>query len=326
MSDGEGTKALIEQLRDPIQSHRAVLALAMKGPDAVPALAEFLRSSKPSSLSEPRLMAVECLSILKGPETLKASISVCSQRLNEIADPIVRLAEEAVVSSAALALADYPDDDSARETLLKLLQEKPLVGVAEAFEKLKDPRAISGLVAWLEEDFVAEAAWRAIVACGRAAVPLLIESLKEKHVRYGTETSASRRRRGRVLAILRELAEPADVAGLEDLLEDPVEGVRWNAVHLFVEKGSDPQKQRAFQVGMAFLDSADSFMRSECEELLLAHFDLVRDLIEQEIDRRRREGEAEESFEPRETTLGILCRIFRKGCRATGTARTVPSG
>src|SRR5579884_2382740 len=99
MSSGEGTKTLIEQLRDPTQSHRAV-----------PALAEFLRPSKPSSLSEPRLMAVECLSILKGPEALEALITVCKERLNEIADSIVRLAEEAVVSRAASALADYPGD------------------------------------------------------------------------------------------------------------------------------------------------------------------------------------------------------------------------
>ncbi len=127
MSSGEGTKTLIEQLRDPTQSHRAVLALAMKGPDAVPALAEFLRPSKPSSLSEPRLMAVECLSILKGPEALEALITVCKERLNEIADSIVRLAEEAVVSRAASALADYPGDCSARETLLELLKGRPVV-------------------------------------------------------------------------------------------------------------------------------------------------------------------------------------------------------
>src|SRR5579885_3473282 len=100
MSSGEGTKTLIEQLRDPTQSHRAVLALAMKGPDAVPALAEFLRPSKPSSLSEPRLMAVECLSILKGPEALEALITVCKERLNEIADSIVRLRRK--LSSAGL--------------------------------------------------------------------------------------------------------------------------------------------------------------------------------------------------------------------------------
>lgn len=191
---------------------------------------------------------------------------------------------------------------------------------------MKDPRAIPGLVSWLEDDFVAEAAWRAIVACGPTAVPPLLDSLREKHFHYGTETSASRRRRGRILAILRELAEPRDITGLEDLLDDPVEGVRWDAVHLLVEKGRDTQKQRAFRVGIEFLDSADSFMRSECEELLLRHFDLVRGLIEQEIGCRRRAGEAEESFEPRETTLGILCRIFRKGCKVTGTTRTIPSG
>ena len=49
---------------------------------------------------------------------------------------------------------------------------------------------------------------------------------------------------------------------------------------------------------MEFLDSSDGFMRSECEELLLTHFDLGHDLIEQEIRYRQTRGESEESLEP----------------------------
>ncbi len=316
MSGGEGIKALIEQLRDPTRSHQALLALLMKGEDAVPALAAFLRSSKPSSLPEPRLLAVEGLSILKGSETLEALIAVATERLGEIADPVIRLAEEGVVSRAALALGDFPDEPRARETLLELLQEKPLAGVAEAFMKLKDPRAIPGIVSWLEEDFVAEAAGRAIVACGPVAIPSLLESLREKHVRYGSEAGMSRRRRARILAILCELARPAGIDGLEDLLGDPAEGVRWNAVRLFLEKGSAAQQARAYRIGTKFLDSMEKFLRAECEELLLAHFDLGRELIEEEINRRRMMGKTEKNFEPRETTLAILLRIVRKGSEA----------
>ena len=313
MSGRETIEVLVEQLQDPTQSHGAVLALAMEGQDAVQPLTKFLLSSEPSSLSEPRLLAVECLSIIGGMEALDALLSVSMVRLGEISDPITRLAEEAVVSRAALALADFPDEPRARETLLDLLQEKPLTGVAEAFFKLKDPRALPGLVSWLEEDFVAEAAWRAIAACGSAAIPSLLQSLTEKHVRYGSETKASRRRRARILAILCELAEPSDVTGLEDLLEDPAEGVRWNVLRLLINKGSEAQKQRALRVSIEFLDSSDRFMRSECEELLLAHFDLGQPLIEAEIRYRQTRGGSEESFEPGETTLAILLRIFRKG-------------
>jgi hypothetical protein len=127
---------------------------------------------------------------------------------------------------------------------------------------------------------------------------------------------ASRRHRARILAILCELAEPSDVASLEYLLEDTVEGVRWNIMCLLIDKGSEAQKQRALPVGLEFLDSSDSFMQSECEELLLAHFDLGWTLIEQEIHYRQTRDESEESFEPREPTLAILLRIFRKGTEA----------
>jgi PBS lyase HEAT-like repeat len=181
------------------RSGEALMALLALGRDSVPALVGFLRSTKPSSLPEGRLLAVEGLSILKGPAALAALIVVATQSLANIRDPAVRLGEETVASRAASALADFPDPH-AREALLELLNEKPLIGVAEAFEKLGDPRAIPRLVSWLGEDFVAEAAGRAIVVCGCAAVPALLDSLRAKDEWYGSESGKSQRRRARALA------------------------------------------------------------------------------------------------------------------------------
>jgi len=318
MSARKAISRLIRELDDPRLGNQALLALLTKGDEAVPPLAEFLRSSKPSSLPEPRLLAVEGLSILKGQEALAVLMEVASERLGEIPDPAVRFAEEKVASRAARTLADFPDEPRARETLLFLLDQKPLTGTAEAFEKVQDFRAIPRLVEWLEDDFVADAAWRAIVACGPASVPALLSSLQEKHERYGTETGMSQRRRARILSILCELATQESVAGLEDLLDDPVDGVRWHAVRLLLEKGDAAQQRNALQGAIEFLDSVDNFTRSECEELLLVHFGLARGLIEVEIHRREALGESGENYEPRETTLAILYRIFRKGCEASG--------
>lgn len=308
----EEIKALIDQLGDPSRSNRALVELLWRGKDAAPALAEFLRSSRPSSLSEPRLLAVEGLSILKGHEALDALVDVASQPLIDIPDPVVRLAEEAVASRAAFALVDFPEP-RANEVLLKLLEARPLIGVAEAFEKLKDPRAIPFLVSWLEHDLVAEPAGRAIRACGPIAVPALLESLGEKQIRSGRETGMSQRRRARILAILCDLAAPASIDGLEGFLNDPLEAVRWNAVRLFLDKGDSGQQLRAFRIGIHLLDSTDTFLRAECEEELLAHFDQGHELIEEEINRRRILGEPPENFQPRETTLAILLRIRKKG-------------
>jgi HEAT repeat protein len=316
MSARKAISRLIRELGDPRLGNHALLALLTKGDEAVPALAEFLRSSKPSSLPEPRLLAVEGLSILKGPEALEALMEVASEKLGEIPDPAVRFAEEKVASRAARTLADFPDEPRARETLLSLLDQKPLTGTAEAFEKVQDFRAIPRLVEWLEEDFVADAAWRAIVACGTASVPALLSSLREKYERYGTETGMSQRRRARILSILCELATQESVAGLEDLLDDPVDSVRWHAIRLLLEKGGVAQQRNALQGAIEFLDSSDSFTRSECEDLLLAHFDRGWKLIEKEIHRRESLGESDKNLEPRETTLAILLRILRRGNKA----------
>lgn len=289
------------------------MALLAMGKDSVPSLAEFLRLTKPSSLAEPRLLAVEGLSILKGPVALATLIVVATQNLADIRDPIIRLAEEAVASRAALALADF-SEPYAHEALLELLDEKPLIGVAEAFEKLRDKRAIPYLISWLEEDFVAEAASRAIVACGLASVPALLLSLQKKHPRHGDESRASRRRRARILAILADLASPESIDGLEDLLDDPDEGVRGNAVSLFLKLGRAVQQRKALRAAIQLLQSSDVFLRADAERLLVTNFDLGSDLIEEEIRTRHLKGEPEQLW-PRETTLAILLRIERNGKR-----------
>lgn len=228
MPNQEAIRALIEQLGDPSRSSQALLALLMKGEDGVRALAEFLLSSKPSCLPEARLLAVEGLSILKGPEVLSVLVGVASQRLDQISDPVVRLAEETVASRAALALADF-HSPRAREELLKLLEGKPLIGVAEAFAKSWDLRAIPYLVSWLEDDFVAEAASRALRVCGRMAFSALIESLGKKDIQHDRETGMSQRRRARILEILADILRSEEINLIEAMLDDPFETVRLNA-------------------------------------------------------------------------------------------------
>jgi HEAT repeat protein len=306
-------RTIAAQLDDPSRSSQALMMLLAVGRDSVPALVEFLRSTRPSSMPEGRLMAVEGLSILKGPAALAALILVATQDLAHIDDPVVRFAEETVASRAALALADF-SEPHAYDALLELLHEKPLVGVAEAFEKLKEARAIPYLISWLEEDFVAEAAGRAILAFGPAAIPALLDSLQQTRSRHGDEIGASRRRRARILAILSELAAPESIDGLEDLLDNPDEGIRSKAVELFLNKGWPVRRREAFRAAFNLLQSSDGFVRAEVERLLTANSDLGIDLVDEEIAKRRRKGEAED-FWPRETALAILLRIQRKSKR-----------
>ena len=312
MATQEASRALIEQLGDPSRCNQALLGLLVKGEDGVRALAKFLLSSKPSSLPEARLLAVEGLSILKGPEALSALVSVASERLDEISDPVVRLAEETVASRAARALADF-HQPRAREALLQLLKGKPLLGVVEAFEKSWDLRAIPYLVSWLEEDFVAEAASRALRASGRFAFTDLIGSLREKHTRLGRETGTSQRRRARILEILVDIIREGETDLIQDLLDDCVEAVRLNTARAILTRGNRVQQERAFEVALGLLDSMDRGVRASSEEILLEHFDVGCHLVEQEIQRREAAGESEQQFFPRESTLVVLLRIRKKG-------------
>jgi HEAT repeat protein len=307
-------ESLIEQLRDPARSNAALLALLGEGRHSVRPLADFLRNSRPSTVAESRLLAVEGLSILRGTEAMEALIEVASQRLEEIADPVVRLAEESVASRAALALADF-DDPRAREALLALLHRKPLAGVAEALEKLRDGRAIPRLVEWLEEDFVAEPASRAILAYGRGAIPSLLACLRKKKIRSDSETGMSQRRRSRILELLSDLARTEEISSLEYLLDEAVEVVRLRAIQLFLRCGTLPQKRAAYRSGLALVDSRDHAIRSTCEELLISYRCLGSDLLQREIELRRARGESEEPMYPRESTLAMLVRIARRSAK-----------
>jgi hypothetical protein len=320
MQKSEMSEGLVEQLADPSRANQALLAILMKGEEGVQVLASFLRSSKPSSLPEARLLAVEGLSILKGPEALSALASVASEPLDEIADPVVRLAEETVASRAARALAEFPSP-RARETLLQLVKGKPLIGVADAFAKSWDLLAIPYLVSWLEDDFVAEAAARALRRAGRFAFSALMESLHQKHVQFGKETGMSQRRRGRILEILADLLRGDEISQIEDLLEDPVESVRLNAVRPILREGSTVQQHRAFQVALGLLDSSERTVRTLAEEILLEHFAKGRQFVEQEIQRREVAGESAEQFFPQESTLLILHRIRKKGGQLTDSLK-----
>ncbi|MGH9395920.1 MAG: hypothetical protein ACRD18_03585 [Terriglobia bacterium] len=123
----------------------------------------------------------------------------------------------------------------------------------------------------------------------------------------------SQRRRARILEILAEMAHTEEIASIQDLVQDPVELIRFNAVQLFFRCGTDPQKLVAYQSGLTLLDSRDNGIRNGCQESLISYAYLGSQLVEEEIERRRALGESEEPCYPRETTLAILVRIARRG-------------
>jgi HEAT repeat protein len=311
MSSEEKMRELVSQLEDPSHANAALDALLALGRVSVPSLAAFLRASRPSSLPEARLLAVEGLAILRGKEALDALIAVAGRDWATIRDPAIRLGEEVVVSSVARALADFPEP-RAHQTLLQMVKGKRLLGVAEAFEKLKDPRAVPWLATWLQDDFVAEAAGRALIATGKSAVPWLLVELRERDTVCQQEGAANERYRARILEVLETLTGDTIPQVFERHLDDPAEVVRWQAARGLVRHGNPLQRRRALAAVVRLLDSASNAMRTDAEDLLLENLHLCSDMIDEEIRQRRANGEPEKPPTARETTLEILLRIERR--------------
>lgn len=302
---------LIDQLNDPTKCHSALTTLIATGKEAVPFLAGFLRSSKPSSLPEARLLAVEGLRILRGALALEVLMEVSSYELARIVDPAVRLGEETVVSRAALALAEF-QNANAHEALLQLAKGKPLAGVAVAYTRIRDPRALPYLVKWLEDDYCSEVSMHAIRGYGRAAAPALLGSLRQVTSRFGRETRLSARRRARILDLLAEIIRRHELQHLIPLLDDPAECVRLNAARAVLRAGDQIQQQRAYQTALGLLDSFERSLRAEAEETLAAHLEIGIQLLEEEILKHRAAGESESQWFPRESALAILIRLYKK--------------
>jgi hypothetical protein len=60
----------------------------------------------------------------------------------------------------------------------------------------------------------------------------------------------------------------------------------------------------------------DRGVRTNSEEILLAHFGVGAHLVEEAIRQRQLAGESERQFFPRESTLAILLRVSKKGTQS----------
>ena len=93
----------------------------------------------------------------------------------EVADPVNRTGEEAVISAAARALVDSRDD-RVLPRLLELAKRQPLAGVIDALGSYRRAEAIPCLITALSEDYSRRAAEVALLRMGPKARPALLRS------------------------------------------------------------------------------------------------------------------------------------------------------
>jgi hypothetical protein len=166
-----GIQRALDRLKSLHDGDLGVLDVIACGRRAIPALRALLLEGESSGIYHPRCRAVEALAALGARDLLIEFLS--SPR--EVADPVNRTGEEAVISAAARALVDS-SDERIFPLLLELAKRQPLAGVIEALGSFRRPEAIACLIAALSEDYGRRAAEAALLRMEPRARPVLLRA------------------------------------------------------------------------------------------------------------------------------------------------------
>jgi hypothetical protein len=189
-----------------------VLAL---GPAARAPLRSLLFVRDSSGIYQSRCRAAKALGLLGASDILREFLGA----RQEIADPVERAGEDAVINAAARALAGARDPVDF-ELLFDLLNWRILSGVIESAAAFERPEAIPLFIEALAEDDCRPAAEAALRRLGRSAEPALIQCAVAAPPDFESETRHSQRR-----SALRLLVEIGVSPGAWDivrhLMNDP---------------------------------------------------------------------------------------------------------
>lgn len=282
ISDGD-VEMVIDRLNSLKDGASAVLELAGCGGKAVEPLRRFLLFGKPSGIYQPRQRAVEALAELGAKDVLIEYLT--SEK--EIPDPVDRYGEEAVENTAARLLAGWQDEDSYR-VLLRILRRKALPGLIDAVGEFRRADAIPDFIAALGDSIARSFAEEALRKTGEAAHGALLDAagLPSPSGDYETPSSLYRRRSAlRLLAGLTLSAEDWGILSPLAVAPDPEIAARANQIALTVADGSE-KRLAAHRLIEMLLDTS-WFLQIEIESWLADQPDISREVVDEEIDRRR---------------------------------------
>ena len=156
MTRHDEAQALVARLNNLHEIFRVQGEILAYGEETVEPLAELLLSP-PSTFSEPRVAAAECLGAIGSDKAVGALIRVLDCHDLETLGPVQRFAEDAVRNVAARRLAQF-GSPKVSDSLLLALQSNHLIGAGQALAHLGDTRAIPYLIECLEDDYKKEKA------------------------------------------------------------------------------------------------------------------------------------------------------------------------
>jgi hypothetical protein len=272
----DGIDGLVKGLFLITEGELSAAALVGMGDPAIPALRRVLLEGMPSTVYLPRQRVTRVLGELGAFSVLSEYL----QREKSIADPELRLAEEAVENTAARELGRSRSEE-AFKTLIAVAAKRRLSGAIESLAQFRRQEAAPLLVAALESDFCRSAAVDGIRLVRDAATPYLIESIRSPEPSHTAETQTSLRRRRAALCPIAEQAIDRNLwPSLEFLLHDNDEWLQSLAAEIAFNLH---HLDSAIRILLKHLTSDDWVLVDEVSRFLGQHLAEIRPLIDREL-------------------------------------------
>ncbi|HWB49077.1 MAG TPA: hypothetical protein VG651_08200 [Stellaceae bacterium] len=266
------------------EADRAVLDLIALGRAAILQLREFLFRREPSGLFEPRCNAVSALASLRAEDVLVDFLERAPAV--DIADPIERTGEDAVINAAARALR-HRRDDACFSALMRIAEQRPMAGVIEALGDMGRDLAVPRLIEGLSSDFTSGVASAALSKFSSKSRPMLIAVALKPQPSEEFETTTSRRMRWSALGVLADIGVTLEEWSLLQPLMD-ARDVRLAALACrlaLVTRQPLLDQEEALGRLIRLLKSADWLLTLQIEGWLAENYDLTLRIINRAVDR-----------------------------------------
>jgi hypothetical protein len=239
-------------------------------------LRRLLFNREPSGLFEVRIRSIHALAKLGARDVLLDFL----RTRQALADPVEQLGEDAVISAAAQALADY-DEAGVFDALMELAKRPCLAGVIFAVGASRRPEAIPVLVRALSEDTSRLTAERALIAIGEAAQSTLIEVATNSSQNSLRSESHLRQRRSALRLLAQMDVSPPVWRKLRDVLDDSDPKTAIVICTMAFRSNSSRDKRRALQRLLLLFAKADCQEREDIRHCLIENAATVRAMMQQ---------------------------------------------
>ncbi len=299
MSSPDDINRLIRELESLNTGKHAAERLVECGPSAVEPLRRFLLEGIPRKIFQPRFWAVAALARLGAKDVLLEYLL----QIREIPDPEDRFGEEAVESAAARFLSAWKGED-VYQSLLKLSEQRMLLGLIDALAEFRRPEAIPYFERALEDDFYRSAAEEAFLKIGAASCGALATSAITPRPSFVMETPSSLHRRRSALKLLYKIGTPPEYwQVLRELIHDPDEEILIAVSKLGLSLASKEDRVVIAHRLIKLISSAPWHLRRDIEDNLVALKNEISEEIETEIAQRVKEPEEVRVMDERLRTL-----------------------